>query len=66
MGKLFKLHTPFAPAGSQPEAIKKLSTGRYRAFLPLLGLLDQVKHILLPMPLPIKINRCWFLRRIKL
>lgn len=25
MGKLFKLHTPFAPAGSQPEAIKKLT-----------------------------------------
>lgn len=28
MGKLFKLHTPFAPAGSQPEAIKKLSGAR--------------------------------------
>lgn len=28
MGKLFKLHTPFAPAGSQPEAIKKLSDAR--------------------------------------
>ena len=33
MGKLFKLHTPFAPAGSQPEAIKKLSP-LVRAFLP--------------------------------
>ena len=28
MGKLFKLHTPFVPAGSQPEAIKKLSASR--------------------------------------
>jgi excinuclease ABC subunit B len=26
--KLFKLHSPFQPAGSQPEAIKKLSEGR--------------------------------------
>jgi excinuclease ABC subunit B len=25
---LFKLHTPFPPAGSQPEAIKKLTEGR--------------------------------------
>ncbi len=25
---IFKLHTPFKPAGSQPEAIKKLSKGR--------------------------------------
>src|SRR5579863_5406370 len=25
---LFKLHTPFAPAGSQPEAIKQLTAGR--------------------------------------
>ena len=28
MGKTFKLHTPFAPAGSQPEAIKKLVQAR--------------------------------------
>ena len=28
MAKLFKLHTPFKPAGSQPEAIKKLSAAR--------------------------------------
>ena len=28
MEKLFKLHTPFAPAGSQPEAIKKLNVSR--------------------------------------
>lgn len=28
MGKIFKLHTPFAPAGSQPDAIKKLSAAR--------------------------------------
>ncbi len=28
MKKLFKLHTPFKPAGSQPEAIKQLSQGR--------------------------------------
>ncbi len=26
--KLFKLHSPFAPAGSQPKAIEKLSTNR--------------------------------------
>ncbi len=28
MSKLFKLHTPFAPAGDQPEAITKLVLGR--------------------------------------
>jgi excinuclease ABC subunit B len=28
MGKLFKLHSPFEPAGSQPEAIKKLTQAR--------------------------------------
>jgi len=28
MKKVFKLHTPFKPAGSQPEAIEKLSKGR--------------------------------------
>lgn len=28
MAKLFKLHTPFKPAGSQPEAIKKLTAAR--------------------------------------
>lgn len=28
MAKTFKLHTPFAPAGSQPEAIKKLVNAR--------------------------------------
>lgn len=28
MAKTFKLHTPFAPAGSQPEAIKKLVNTR--------------------------------------
>ena len=28
MGKLFKLHAPFKPAGSQPEAIKKLTAAR--------------------------------------
>ncbi len=28
MAKLFKLHAPFPPAGSQPEAIKKLSEFR--------------------------------------
>lgn len=28
MKKLFKLHSPFIPAGSQPEAIKKLTEGR--------------------------------------
>lgn len=28
MAKTFKLHTPFAPAGSQPEAIKKLALAR--------------------------------------
>ncbi len=28
MGKLFKLHSPFAPAGSQPAAIKKLTQAR--------------------------------------
>lgn len=28
MGKLFKIHSPFMPAGSQPEAIKKLSANR--------------------------------------
>ena len=28
MAKTFKLHTPFAPAGSQPEAIKKLTLAR--------------------------------------
>lgn len=28
MGKLFKLHIPFKPAGSQPEAIQKLSQAR--------------------------------------
>ena len=28
MNKLFKLHAPFAPAGGQPNAIKKLAAGR--------------------------------------
>ncbi len=28
MAKLFKLHTPFKPAGSQPEAIKQLTQAR--------------------------------------
>lgn len=28
MENLFKLHTPFKPAGSQPEAIKKLTLAR--------------------------------------
>ncbi len=28
MNKTFKLHTPFKPAGGQPEAIKKLVSGR--------------------------------------
>ena len=28
MGKLFTIHAPFEPAGSQPEAIKKLSVAR--------------------------------------
>lgn len=28
MANTFKLHTPFAPAGGQPEAIKKLQKGR--------------------------------------
>jgi excinuclease ABC subunit B len=28
MAKLFKLHSPFKPAGSQPEAIKQLSANR--------------------------------------
>ena len=28
MKKLFKLHSPFKPAGSQPEAIKQLIEGR--------------------------------------
>lgn len=28
MGKTFKLHTPFAPAGDQPKAIEKLTTSR--------------------------------------
>ncbi len=28
MNKTFKLHTPFEPAGGQPEAIKKLVSGR--------------------------------------
>jgi excinuclease ABC subunit B len=28
MAKTFKLHTPFEPAGGQPEAIKKLQKGR--------------------------------------
>ncbi len=28
MANIFKLHTPFTPSGSQPEAIKKLSQNR--------------------------------------
>ena len=48
MAKLFKLHSPFAPSGSQPEAIKKLSAVAL-AFLPLWGLPVRVKPLLLPM-----------------